>query len=640
MEKKVGTINEYINGYEKSDTVRLHMPGHKGKAIPGSGDSLASMYKRDITEIEGADSLYEADGIIRESERRTAALYGSRETFYSAGGSSQCIKAMCMMALMNQNAWDTDKVNNPGNMGNPGSTGNPGGTGNPIILAGRNAHKAFLYASGFLRFDIRWLMSEGKPESGSENAPGSATGNVTGSAKGSATGNVTANVTGSATGNVMANVTGSVTGSVTGNVMANVTGSVTGSATGNVMGSARGSLCECRITPEGLGKRLEELKAEGVLGRVAAVYITSSDYLGNMQDIAGLAETTHKYGKLLLVDNAHGAYLAALRENIHPISLGADMTADSAHKTLPVLTGGSYLHISTNSPKGLEEYARHALEMSGSTSPSYLIMDSMDRAATYLEEQQEKRAAVGENDFDICEGRVRKLGKKLSSLGFRVKSSELSEPFKLTIDLTSNMGKAGSGNEQKAGSGGEQKAGSGGEQKAGSGGELSSLLRDKGVECEFADRDYLVMMFSTMNTEEDFERTEQAFTEIAAEAGQAYTEADANTGRGFTEADANTGRGFTEADANTGRGFTNVAVEAGQGGMVSPQVVYQFHEIMTAPGEWIDTEKAEGFIALDIPVSCPPAVLPVVPGERITSDMVAVLKYYNIPRVKVLKEAE
>ena len=69
-------ICDFINEYAESDTLRLHMPGHKGCGALGF-EAL------DITEIDGADSLYEADGIIKESEKNASALFGC-DTFYSA----------------------------------------------------------------------------------------------------------------------------------------------------------------------------------------------------------------------------------------------------------------------------------------------------------------------------------------------------------------------------------------------------------------------------------------------------------------------------------------------------------------------------------------------------------------------------
>ena len=62
-------ICDFARDYAASDALRLHMPGHKG-AGPLGCENL------DITEIAGADSLYEADGIIRQSEANASSLFG------------------------------------------------------------------------------------------------------------------------------------------------------------------------------------------------------------------------------------------------------------------------------------------------------------------------------------------------------------------------------------------------------------------------------------------------------------------------------------------------------------------------------------------------------------------------------------
>ena len=79
-----GPIADFLRAYAASHTARFHMPGHKGHGPLGC-EAL------DITEIQGADSLYEASGIIAQSERNAAALFGTGRTLYSTEGSSQCI---------------------------------------------------------------------------------------------------------------------------------------------------------------------------------------------------------------------------------------------------------------------------------------------------------------------------------------------------------------------------------------------------------------------------------------------------------------------------------------------------------------------------------------------------------------------
>ena len=80
-------IFDFLQRYDNDHMARFHMPGHKGAVFLGC-EHL------DITEVKGADALYEADGIIAESEGHAAALFGSQRTCYSTEGSSQCIRAM------------------------------------------------------------------------------------------------------------------------------------------------------------------------------------------------------------------------------------------------------------------------------------------------------------------------------------------------------------------------------------------------------------------------------------------------------------------------------------------------------------------------------------------------------------------
>ena len=124
-------IADFIRDYTASGVSRLHMPGHKGVGPLGCE-------AWDITEVRGADSLYEASGVIAESEGRAARLFGSGATFYSTGGSSQCVRAMLYLALQNR----------------------PAGTV-PVVAAARNVHKSFVYAAALLDFAPLWLWPEG-----------------------------------------------------------------------------------------------------------------------------------------------------------------------------------------------------------------------------------------------------------------------------------------------------------------------------------------------------------------------------------------------------------------------------------------------------------------------------------------------
>jgi arginine/lysine/ornithine decarboxylase len=227
--------------------------------------------------------------------------------------------------------------------------------------------------------------------------------------------------------------------------------------------SADFSLCRCELRPEDLEAHImalnEECKKQNRKSSLAAVFVTSPDYLGNMLDIRALASTAHRHGLLFLCDNAHGSYLRFAEPSLHPLSLGADMTSDSAHKTLPVLTGGAFLHISENAPKGLEDDARNALLMFGSTSPSYLILRSLS----------EVTERVKKEDYVRTSKNLAKLRKELESLGYLFYGNE---PLKLVFDLRHS---------------------------ALSGEEFGDAMRTHRIECEYSDPDFLVTMWTPFN---------------------------------------------------------------------------------------------------------------------------------------------
>ena len=232
------------------------------------------------------------------------------------------------------------------------------------------------------------------------------------------------------------------------------------------------SLISCAIDGETLEKTLSEAKENP-----AAVYVTSPDYLGNLVDVKELAAVCHRHGVPLLVDNAHGAYLKFLTQDMHPLTLGADLCCDSAHKTLPVLTGGAYLHISQNAPSVFTENADRAMALFASTSPSYLILQSLDACNAYLNCEYPERLPALIQKLD-------KLKSQLTSHGYSLIGDE---PIKLTL-APKSYGYTGD--------------------------ELHGLLRRQTMECEFSDPDFLTCMFTPDSSDEEIQRLESALLSI------------------------------------------------------------------------------------------------------------------------------
>ena len=357
-------ICDFVRAYARSNTCRLHMPGHKGVSFLG-------IEHLDITEIQGADDLYEAEGIIAKSEANASALFGCR-TVYSTEGSSQCIRAM--LYLISLYAKQQGRK--------------------PMVAAGRNAHKAFLTAVAMLDVDVHWLYPR------------------------------------------------------------------------NPL-----SYLSCDLTAEEL-----EAYLQNAVVKPTAVYLTSPDYLGMIADIRAMAEVCHRYGVLLAVDNAHGAYLKYLPESLHPMDLGADLCCDSAHKTLPVLTGGAYLHLSDTMDAVVGRQAKNAMMLFGSTSPSYLILQSLDAANPYLDSYPET--------LQKALPRLAAFKKELCGQGYSLYGSE---PLKLTIQAKP-YGYTGI--------------------------RLADILRKMEIETEFSDPDYVVLMLSAEMSEATLLRLMQALCRI------------------------------------------------------------------------------------------------------------------------------
>lgn len=438
-------IVSFLKSYQEKSPVRMHMPGHKGAGILG-------FEGMDLTEIYGADELFAAEGIIKESEQNASSLFGC-PTYYSTQGSTLCIQTMC--TILCQDAKSKGKK--------------------PKILAGRNAHRSFIHAAALLDFEIEWLYGNS-------------------------------------------------------------------------------DYLSCKIHAEDLEKAIIE-------SLPTAVYLTNPDYLGNLLDIQSLASVCKKHNVLLAIDNAHGAYLRFLEPSLHPIDLGADLCCDSAHKTLPVLTGGAYLHLSESLNQVWKNDVKHFMEYFSSTSPSYLIMASLDAANEVLD-------TTFKNSLFECIQRVDGLKNTLVQHGYTILSGE---PMKITIS-TKEFGYTGN--------------------------EIANLLMECDIYPEFYDSDYIVLMPSPYNTKDDLKRLETCLCGIERKPI-----------------------------------LINKPPKLEQS-----KKAMNVRQALFSSSITLDVSKSLGQVCSSVTVSCPPAILPVIPGEVISESSIEVMKYYGIETVRVVKE--
>ena len=337
-----------------------------------------------------------------------------------------------------------------------------------------------------------------------------------------------------------------------------------------------GALCSCPVSAAKLTGALQGLAQQGK--RPFGVYITSPDYLGGVQDIAALAEVCKDFGVPLLVDNAHGAYLRFLPQGgQHPIALGAAMCCDSGHKTLPVVTGGAYLHLGKNAPIQDEAAVRNALALFGSTSPSYLILQSLDKCNQVLSEGYPLRLLQ-------CCGYLTRLRRELNEAAeARHCPGPLAldgEPLKVTLDAAV-LGMTGT--------------------------ELADALRRAAIECEYADPRYLVLMFTPENPPRDGKRLLSAMREIIAALPDELPQPEALQGE------------FAALEQQL---HTRCSIR---------QAVF-------APQERLPVAQAEGRVCAMPTVSCPPAIPIAVSGEGITPAAVRLMQRYHVTEVSVLRE--
>jgi arginine/lysine/ornithine decarboxylase len=204
------------------------------------------------------------------------------------------------------------------------------------------------------------------------------------------------------------------------------------------------------------------------------IIITYPNYYGICTDLKWIISRGKKYGMMVLVDSAHGAHFG-VNENLpeSAVKLGADMVVMSSHKTLSSFTQTAYLHVSENvDVDKVDFYVSCFL----STSPSYMLMASMDYGRYYLEKYGSKAYEELLNIANKYRDKINKIP-WLHVLGKDEENYSGIDLSRFIINVREGL----------------------------SGHKLLAYLKSRKIQCEMSDASNVVLIFSAFNNEADFE---------------------------------------------------------------------------------------------------------------------------------------
>lgn len=299
-------MEKFLIEHAGKNPVSFHTPGHKGSGFYkrfGHEDFLNHFFDYDITEIEGADNLFQSEGIIKGVSEKYARLYEAKQSFLLINGSS-CGLIGAILATVPM--------------------------GKKLMMA-RNSHKSIFNALNLAGIEPVYVHPEMIEDW-------------------------------------------------------KISGAITASEIEEKL----------MYNPE-----------------VEAVILPSPNYYGICSDVEKIAKVVHKFGKVLIVDQAHGAHLNFFNQNRmkgFPLAAeisGADIVVNSTHKTLASLTQSAVLNVCS---RRIDiDLLEDKLQMMESTSPSYILMGSLDINGSILEEHGEKLIGDWNENLDFFYEQVREI---------------------------------------------------------------------------------------------------------------------------------------------------------------------------------------------------------------------------------------
>lgn len=368
-------IREFLEEHKTLRPVSFHMPGHKGGKIyreKGYGSFLDFVMDCDITEITGADNLFQAESIIAETMEKYQKLYDCRKSYMLINGSSGGIIAAILASVKK---------------------------GGKLAMA-RNCHKSVFNGVALGGITPWYIHPETVEEYGIQGA----------------------------------------------------------------------------ITVETVEKALEDAPD------TEAVILPSPNYYGICSDIKAIAEAVHRRGKILIVDQAHGAHLKFFKEGMPKAAeeLGADIVINSTHKTLASFTQTAILNVCSDRVDLMT--LEDKLQIMESSSPSYPLMATLDINADLIAEHGTELMTRWKENIDRFYEESTKIA------GLKLMNTAGLDRTKLNIDMSA-YGFDGS--------------------------ELEEYLMTKNIFVELVSGNIIMCMTGIGNKWEDYEKLLSALKELA-----------------------------------------------------------------------------------------------------------------------------
>ncbi|AKL93588.1 arginine decarboxylase SpeA [Clostridium aceticum] len=292
-----------------------------------------------------------------------------------------------------------------------------------------------------------------------------------------------------------------------------------------------------------------------------AVVITYPTYDGFASDLKEIAKIVHQHEKVLLVDEAHGAHLG-LSEKLPMTALecGADAVVQSTHKTLPAFTQSSMLHIQGNRVD--VEKLKFMLKLHQSSSPSYLLMASLDLAVTIYEDRGRQLMQELLEHIENFKNKVKKMGQVtfLEDVVMGKDSIKAIDSTKLWISMQQNKI---------------------------NGHYLEKELRNQyNIQMELSNRYGILGITSIANDEEDFQKLYDALKGISKQEGE-----------------------------ETLQKFPFFSY-------VLPKQIFTPKEALYKEKKQVPLEKSKGYVSGEYLIPYPPGIPILVPGEVIEEEVI------------------